>query len=116
MEYKKKNYNTEGVDLKEHLELYIQLIQKYFEIQLSAIEKASEEEKMTLKRRLDSMNDLIGYPSRIDGELEFIRKDISDFKTFKDTQQGKASQSTVTVTMIISLTGLALTILNFFMK
>jgi len=102
-----KNY----VSLKEH-----------FESRVSALEKATEVATNVLDKRLDSMNEFRAqlkdqastFVSRI--EHEKVMEDLRELREWKSKQEGKASQMSFVITLIISLSSLFIALVTLFSR
>jgi hypothetical protein len=115
---------SDGVELKEHLEMRLQALRDYIEAHLQAIDKASALSLATMDRRLAGMNEfrealrdttarlatreeLTIQIARTREMLDRADAEINDLKRYRATMEGKASQQSVTIALVLSVLGLA---------
>jgi hypothetical protein len=110
----KKEFNyADGVTLREFLEA-----------RLDAMDKAVSVSRATMETRLEGMNefrntlrDQAGHfitRQELAVMLSKIHSDIDDLKTYRDTMQGKASQSSVMIALIFAVISAVIGIINMF--
>jgi hypothetical protein len=102
------------VPLKEHIES-----------RLDALEKASEEARRVLEKRLEGMNEfreqLKDQAATFIARMEYtannekFRLMIDDLKKYQSTMEGKASQSTAIFSIILALSGLIISFIGMIM-
>jgi hypothetical protein len=85
----------DGVALKEHLETVIAAEHEFFMAKLLSVKEASE---------------LSGR--RQDDQIDGIKKDVSDLKRSRDQSAGKASQTSVIISMLFGVAGIVFGIVN----
>ena len=108
-------------------------IKEYVERIVDDLEKRIEQARVTMEKRLDSMNEFrdalkdqsAKSPTReeMSSELDSIRKDVKSLISFKDSLEGKASQEDVNkanrnafIGIAIGFIGLLMGILRFFIE
>ena len=106
------------IALREYLESRMNELREYVDIRLQSIEQATTLARSSMNLRLDSMNEfrdaLKDAASRqvTREELAVIvdrfRTDIDELKQYRATMDGKASQSSVNITLVIAVLSLAL--------
>lgn len=112
----------DGVALKEHLELRIAAQHDYFAAKLAAIEKADELASRRLDERLATMNEFREAMGDLSGrmvtreelalQMERARADIADLKKSRDQAAGKASQTSVIISMLFGVAGVVFGLIN----
>jgi len=90
-------------------------LREYFEARLSAVEQASNLAACALEKRLGSMNEfrdtLRDQASKfvtreeVTHQLRPILAELSELKTYRDRMEGKASQQSVMVSLVIAVIG-----------
>ena len=102
---------SDGVSLRDHLEDKIATTDKATQARLDAVEQAALVATRTLEKRLEGMNEFraamgdlsnrMATRSEVEVQNERIKADIKEFRTFMNTQQGKASQASVSWSMAL---------------
>ncbi len=95
--------DREVISLKEYIDSQIQSILCLSESKIEALEKATILAKETLDKRLDSINE---FRDSLKTEYETLSKEVESLKLSRAELQGKANQSAVNVSYLIS--GLAI--------
>ena len=101
-------------------------LKEYFDTKITALEKAIEQARISMEKRLDGMNEFrdtlkdqaARMPTRVEmnTEIEKLEKDIKELTKFKDTLEGKASQKDVNSARVIAYVGLAIALFNLFLN
>ena len=86
---------ADGITLRDYFEAKLQAERCYFESRLLALEKASD---IVSKARTD--------------QIERITVDIADLKRSRDEAAGKASQTSVLISMAFGIAGIVFGIVN----
>jgi len=112
----------DGVSLKEYTESRLAAEHDYFEKRIEALEKATCVATATMDRRLAGMNEfreaMSDMSSRMATRTEMqlrvdqLSVDISDLRKSRDIATGKASTTSVLITLALSLVGLAISLVN----
>ena len=99
-------------------------LKEYFESRLDALEKATHMAADNLERRLEGMNERDSMLKTQTGvsvtKVEFdaillgINKDIRELRDFKNTHEGKASQGSVIISIIIGVLGVLIAAVALF--
>ena len=102
---------SDGVSLKD-----------YFEARLSAIETATVVATTALDRRLGGMNEFreamkdqaaqMVTRSELNVRFERIDEELESLRTYRDRMEGKASQTSVIVSLVFGIAGLIFGIIN----
>ena len=102
---------SDGVSLRDHLEDKIATTDKATQARLDAVEQAALVATRTLEKRLEGMNEFraamgdlsnrMATRAEVEVQNERIKADIKEFRTFMNTQQGKASQASVSWSMAL---------------
>ena len=108
----------DGVELKEHLETRIAAQHDYFMARLEAVEKATAVASGSLRERLAGMNEFRNAMSDLSSrmmtreEVSLLMKkldaDIADLKKSRDQAEGKASQTSVIISLLFGVAGVIL--------
>ena len=106
------------IALREYLEVRIKELREYVDVRLASIEQATMLARNSMNLRLDSMNEFRAalkdtIARQVSREelaviVERFRMDIDDLKQYRATMDGKASQSSVNVTLVIAVLSLVL--------
>lgn len=118
-----KGFNKgDGVALREYLEHRIVSQGQLLTVRLEALEKASDVAASALKERLAGMNefrDAMGdLSNRMVTRDEYalqvlhLQRDLADLKKSRDEATGKASQTSVIVSMLFGVAGIIFGIVN----
>ena len=112
----------ESISLKEYVDVKIAATSELFETKISAAEKAVSLASNTLAARLDLMNefrmqlkDQAGsfFPrAEHDIYIKTVDKDIRELRESKASLEGKASQLSVNITLIIAIVGIFLSLFS----
>lgn len=101
-------------------------LKEYFDVRLSALDRASDVAYRAMEKRLESMNEFRSqmkdqagsfitkaefrvYLDKIDGDIRVLRE-------YKSTLEGKASQSSVVISLLLAGAGLILSIASLLVK
>ena len=108
----------DGVELKEYLETLIAGQHDYFMARLQASEKATSIASDNLSERLAGMNEFRQAMGDLSARMitreevalmmEKLNADIADLKKSRDQAAGKASQSSVIVSLLFGAAGIVL--------
>jgi DNA-binding FadR family transcriptional regulator len=114
------------VSLKEYFESRINSLQEYLETRLTSIERATEAAKLTMEKRLEGMNEFrdalrdqagrLATRDELSLQIDRLNVDISDLKKFKATLEGKASQQSVNIALMLSMSGLLIGVITLILK
>lgn len=108
-------------------------LKEYIQSQIEALEKTMEKNCQIADKRMDSLNelrtmlqDVMGtlltkaefniYRERIEEDKERIQEDIRSLRESRALLEGKASQSSVTISLIIGVSGLMLGLITLLVK
>lgn len=106
----------------EILKADLEWTKKFFESKFEDLEKRTEQARVGMEKRLDSMNEFrealkdqsAKSPTRIeiDTKIDALEKDIRLLNSFKDALEGKASQSDVNNARLIGYIGIAIGVIG----
>jgi len=116
----------DGVTLKEYMDTRFKAMQEEINTKIRSIEKATTLAAHTLEKRLEHMNEFrdalknqahqFVTRAELQNMRELIEADIRMLREAKAALEGKASQLYVTVTMLVSILGLFLAVLSYFIE
>jgi len=96
------------------------------EVRFCELNKRIELSRVAMEKRLDSMNEFRAqlndqagkFITRTEMELklEVLEKDVRALMSYRDEMKGKASQSAVTVSLVISVLGLILAFIGLVLR
>lgn len=108
----------DGVALQDHLEGQIDALRCLLDARITAIEKAGDVASRRLDERLAAMNEFraamgdlsarMVTRAELSVQLEKIDATLDDLKQFRDRLDGKASQKSVDIALLLGLGGLIL--------
>ena len=108
----------DGVRLREHLEASIAGLEKLMDTKLNGIARTTDAVARDLDRRLEGMNEFraqleaqaktLANKAEVELELKRIRDQIEAMQMWQHRQEGKASQQSVNVALLMALVGLLL--------
>jgi hypothetical protein len=103
----------DGVELKEHIESRLRAIDEFYAMRVANMEQATRTALASLDKRLEGMNEFrealkdatARLPTRneLDAKFERVSSELSELQKFKNTMEGKASQSSVNIFMLLSV-------------
>jgi len=112
----------DGVELKEYLEKLIAAEHDYFMAKLAAIEKATEIAASSMRDRLAGMNEFRAAMQDLSArmvtraemalQMDKLESDIADLKRSRDLAAGKASQTSVIISLLFGVAGVIFGIIN----
>jgi len=101
-------------------------LREYIDLKYNDIKQSTELARNSMDKRLDGMNEfretLKDQASRfitrteIDSKMEVVYSNIKNLEISKATLEGKASQSSLTFTIIMSVLGLIIAIISLIYK
>jgi hypothetical protein len=113
---------ADGVSLRDHLQQQLVAQRDYFEMRLASIAQATELAAKTQDARFGNVNEFRGALTdlsnrmatrqELDLQLDKLRGDIVDLKRSRDEASGKASQTSVIVSMLFGVSGLVVAIVG----
>jgi hypothetical protein len=119
-------WQKDGVPLLEHLESRLSSLQTLMESRLAAIERATTVALAQLDRRLEGMNEFrdvlkdqtgrLATKDEVAAQLERVNVQIVELKEFRALLEGKASQSSVNVFMLMSALSLLVAFIGLALK
>ena len=112
----------DGVALKEHFEKLLAAQYDYFTARLDAAEKATEIAAGNMGNRLASMNEFRAAMQDLSSRMvtreeqalltRKLEADIADLKKSRDQAEGKASQTSVIISLLFGVAGVIFGIIN----
>lgn len=110
---KSKNMSDVYVSLRDH-----------FESRIVAVERATSIASVAMEKRLEGMNEFRDalkdqaskFVTRIELEacITKLQSDIRELMKYKDIAEGKASQLSVTISLVLAIIGIAISIIRVF--
>lgn len=101
-------------------------LREYLESRISAVEKSIDVANQAMQKRLEGMNEfrdtLKDQASRfvtrdeLDTKMNGLNAKLEDLKYFKASLEGKASQMQANIILLISIIGLAVSIVSLLIK
>ena len=108
---------ADTVALREHLEAMIKAESCYLKARILALEKASEIEAERLKERIAATAEARRVANEvITMQIDRMEDDIANLKQSRDEQTGKASQSSVILSLILGVSGLVVGVVSLLAK
>ena len=121
----KEYFETKLALLKESVVSELKAQREYTDLKFHASHTALEKAEGQMNERLAKMNEFRDVlkdqastfvtKNEIDFKMEQIKKELESLKLTRANLEGKASQSSVMIAYIISVIGLCLAILKFFL-
>jgi hypothetical protein len=117
---------ADAVSLRDHFEQRLLAQREYFEMRLASIAQATELAAKGQETRFGNVNEfrgaLVDLSARmatrqeVDLQLDRVRADLADLKRSRDESAGKASQSSVIVSMLFGVAGLVLAVVGLLLR
>ncbi len=119
-------HSVEYVTLREFIESQLQAQKEYFDVRLNSIQTAIDIAYRDMEKRLDGMNEFratlkdqsFTFFPRSEHDIFKVSVDANFRELFKakDMAEGKASQSSVNIALVISIIGILLGVIGIVLR
>lgn len=114
------------ISIKEYIDILHASLKDYIDTRFESIQEAIRVATNALERRLENVNewrasfrDLSStYPTKAELSVfkESVDKDLREIRDWKNKQEGKASQSSVNISLILGVSGLVIGLISILLR